>query len=138
MSSSSSSSRPQVPAWVPPPQTKAQDIEWAPLNTLDLSAVTGDDFLQVPDDVVEQAGHAFQTSGFMYAENHGLAYEDVLRQFAIGQFAFNNVAPEDKDKYKADIIKTGSFVGYKAQGHWKIDGVKDRIEVSTGGESWTW
>lgn len=127
----SPSSHLDIPPWTPPPETKEQGIEWAPLNTLDLSKVTGDDFTEVPDDVVEQAGNAFKTSGFMYAENHGLPYEDVLRQFAIGQYAFNNVAPEDKDRFKADIIKTGSFVGYKAQGHWKIDGVKDRIEVST-------
>lgn len=51
-------------------------------------------------------------------------------RFAIGQYAFNNVTPEDKEKYKAKILETGSFVGYKEAGHWKIDGVKDRIEVS--------
>lgn len=51
-----------------------------------------------------------------------------LRRFAIGQYAFNNVSPEDKQKYKAKILETGSFVGYKEAGHWKIDGVKDRIE----------
>ena len=124
-----SSSRPEIPPWIPPTETEAQDIEWAPLNTLDLSKVTGPDFTEVPDSLVAAVGDAFNTSGFMYAENHGLPYEEVLRQFAIGQYAFNNVSAQDKDDYKADIIKTGSFVGYKAQGHWKLEGVQDRIEV---------
>ena len=119
---------PEIPPWVPPKPTKQDDIEWAPLNTLDLSKVTGEDFTEVPDDLVKTVGEAFRTSGFMYAENHGWTYDQVLRQFAVGQYAFDGVAPEDKDKYKADIIKSGSFVGYKAQGHWKLDGVQDRIE----------
>ena len=119
---------PEIPPWVPPKPTKQDDIEWAPLNTLDLSKVTGDDFTEVPDDLVKTVGEAFRTSGFMYAENHGWTYDQVLRQFAVGQYAFDGVAPEDKDKYKADIIKSGSFVGYKAQGHWRLDGVPDRIE----------
>jgi isopenicillin N synthase-like dioxygenase len=118
-----------IAPWIPPTETKQKDIEWASLHTLDLSKVGGDDFTEVPDSVVEEVGRAFNESGFIYAENHGLDYEDVLRQFAIGQYAFNNVSQEDKSKYKADIIKTGSFVGYKEQGHWKIDGVKDTIEV---------
>lgn len=135
---SASSSRPQIAPWTPPKPTQAKDIEWAPLHTLDLSQVTGDDFTEVPDAVVASVGEAFRTSGFMYAENHGMAYDDVLRQFAIGQYAFNNVEPQDKDRFKADIIKTGSFVGYKAQGHWKLDGVQDRIEqLNFGSQSFS-
>lgn len=126
------SSQLDIPPWTPPETTKAEDIEWAPLHTLDLTKISGDDLTEVDDEVVAQVGKAFNESGFIYAENHGLSYDDVLRQFAIGQYAFNNVSAEDKSKYKADIIKTGSFVGYKEQGHWKIDGVKDTIEVGSG------
>lgn len=118
-----------IPRWNPPTETKEKDIEWAPLHTLDLSQITGDDLTEVPESIVEEVGKAFNESGFIYAENHGLDYEALLRQFAIGQYAFDNVSQEDKSKYKADIIKTGSFVGYKEQGHWKIDGVRDAIEV---------
>lgn len=118
-----------IPRWTPPEETKAQDIEWAPLHTLDLSEISGSDLTEVPDSVVEEVGKAFNESGFIYAVNHGLDYEDLLRQFAIGQYAFDNVSKEEKSQYKADIIKTGSFVGYKEQGHWKIDGVRDAIEV---------
>lgn len=127
-----------IPPWTPPKETKAEDIEWAPLHTLDLSQVTGDQYTEVPDAIVEEVGKAFTESGFIYAINHGLSYDEVLRQFAIGQYAFNNVSSEDKSKYKADIIKTGSFVGYKEQGHWKIDGVKDTIEqLNFGSQSYT-
>jgi hypothetical protein len=52
-------------------------------------------------------------------------------RFAIGQYAFKNISEADKAKYKAKILQTGSFVGYKEAGHWKIGEVKDRIEVST-------
>lgn len=104
------------------------DLEWAPLNTLDLSQITGDDFTEVPDSVVQEVSESFARDGFMYAVNHGMSWESVKRQFDIGQFAFNNVPESQKEKYKADMLGKGSFVGYKNQGHWKIDGIKDRIE----------
>lgn len=117
-----------LPPWVPPQPTRETDLEWAPLTTLDLSTITGDDFTSVPPSVVASVGEAFSRDGFIYAENHGLSWAQVLRQFAIGQYAFNGVSEADKAKYKADILATGSFVGYKEQGHWKLNGVKDRIE----------
>ncbi|GAK67410.1 clavaminate synthase-like protein [Moesziomyces antarcticus] len=120
--------RPELPAWTPPVPTRETDLEWAPLTTLDLSQISGDDFTSVPESVVREVGEAFSRDGFIYAENHGLSWEHVLRQFAIGQYAFNGVSEADKAKYKADILSTGSFVGYKEQGHWKLNGVKDRIE----------
>ncbi|KAN0064905.1 hypothetical protein ACQY0O_001962 [Thecaphora frezii] len=127
-----------IPAWTPPMPTQHKDIDWAPLRTLDLSKVTGDDFTEVPADVVKEVGDAFNKDGFIYAENHGLSWEQVLRQFAIGQYAFNGVSEEDKAKYKADILGTGSFVGYKEQGHWKLNGVRDRIEqLNFGSQSYT-
>ncbi len=112
------------------------DIDWAPLWTLDLSQVTGENFTEVPQKIVDEAEQAFHRDGFIYAVNHGYAWEDTLRQFAIGQYAFNNVPSSDKEKYKANILETGSFAGYKEQGHWRLDGIKDRIEqfnvASTG------
>ncbi|KIS65953.1 uncharacterized protein UMAG_06042 [Mycosarcoma maydis] len=123
-----SSTAPPLKPWVPPQPTRETDLEWAPLTTLDLSLIQGDDFTDVPESVVRSVGEAFSRDGFIYAENHGLSWEHVLRQFAIGQYAFHGVSEADKAKYKADILGTGSFVGYKEQGHWKLNGVKDRIE----------
>ncbi|CBQ71318.1 conserved hypothetical protein [Sporisorium reilianum SRZ2] len=127
-----------LPAWVPPQPTRETDLDWAPLTTLDLSQITGDDYTNVPDSVVAAVGEAFSRDGFIYAENHGLSWEHVLRQFAIGQYAFHGVSEADKARYKADILGTGSFVGYKEQGHWKLDGVKDRIEqLNFGSQSFS-
>ncbi|CDS00113.1 uncharacterized protein SPSC_03361 [Sporisorium scitamineum] len=127
-----------LPAWVPPQPTRETDLEWAPLTTLDLSQITGDDYTNVPSSIVASVGEAFSRDGFIYAENHGLSWQHVLRQFAIGQYAFHGVSEADKTKYKADILNTGSFVGYKEQGHWKLNGVKDRIEqLNFGSQSFT-
>ncbi|SNX87830.1 uncharacterized protein MEPE_06541 [Melanopsichium pennsylvanicum] len=129
---------PQLPPWVPPKPTTESDLEWAPLTTLDLNQITGSDYTQVPQSVVSAVGEAFSRDGFIYAENHGLSWDQVLRQFAIAQYAFNGVSDADKARYKADILATGSFVGYKEQGHWKLNGVKDRIEqLNFGSQSFS-
>ncbi|PWN41945.1 Clavaminate synthase-like protein [Ceraceosorus guamensis] len=119
-----------LPPWIPPKPTTATDLEWAPLNTLDLSLIKGDNFDEIPTSLVENVGQSFNRDGFMYAENHGWSHDQVLRQFAIGQAAFNIVSDEDKVKYKADMINKGSFVGFKPAGHWKSGdaAVADRIE----------
>ncbi|SPO30441.1 uncharacterized protein UTRI_06371 [Ustilago trichophora] len=132
------SAPPTLDPWIPPCPTRETDLEWAPLTTLDLSLITGDDFTNVPSSVVSEVGQAFSRDGFIYAENHGLSWSQVLRQFAIGQYAFNSVSESDKARFKADILSTGSFVGYKEQGHWKLNGVKDRIEqLNFGSQSFT-
>lgn len=127
-----------LPPWTPPTPTSETDLEWAPLTTLDLSLISGDDFTSVPSSLVESVGEAFHRDGFIYAINHGLSWSQVLRQFAIAQYAFNGISESEKAKYKADILATGSFVGYKEQGHWKLNGVKDRIEqLNFGSQSFT-
>ncbi|GAC94239.1 hypothetical protein PHSY_001810 [Pseudozyma hubeiensis SY62] len=132
------STAPALKPWVPPTPTTETDLEWAPLHTLDLSTITGEDYTTVPDSIVSSVGEAFSRDGFIYAVNHGLSWEHVLRQFAIGQYAFHGVSEADKARYKADILGTGSFVGYKEQGHWKLNGVKDRIEqLNFGSQSFS-
>ena len=134
----SSSDQIDVPAWVPPTPSSRDDLDWAPLHTLDLSLVQGEEFDQVPEHVVKEVGEAFSRDGFIYVENHGLSYEQVLRQFSIGQFAFNNVNDEEKQRCVADMLQSGSFVGYKPMGHWQLNGVKDRIEqLNFGSQSFT-
>ena len=127
-----------IPPWTPPTPSKKEDFDWAPLHTLDLSQIQGDEFDQIPNEVVEQVGNAFSQDGFIYAVNHGLPYEEVLRQFAIGQYAFDNVTDDEKKRCLADMLNAGSFVGYKPMGHWQIDGVKDRIEqLNFGSQTFT-
>lgn len=94
--------------------------------------MTEDGQTVVPEDVVRDVGEAFNTVGFIYAVDHGLSYGELLRQFAIGQYLLNGVSDEDKEKYRCKI-EEGSFVGYKTQGRWKLDGVQDRIEVRLPG-----
>ncbi len=89
-----------LPPWIPPQPTRETDLEWAPLTTLDLSTITGDDYTSVPDSVVASVGEAFSRDGFIYAENHGLTWEHVLRQFAIGQYAFNGVSEATRPSTK--------------------------------------
>lgn len=117
-----------IKPWIPPLPSRKTDFDWAPLETLDLSLITGDDMDQVPESVVEQVGNAFCTTGFMYAVNHGLSYDQVLRQFSIAQHGFDQINDSEKNRCVADMLHAGSFVGYKPMGHWKINGVKDRIE----------
>lgn len=69
-----------LPPWLPPKQTNANDLEWAPLHTLDLSRIAGEDFTEVPEDVVKDVGQAFSQVGFIYCEGHGLSYGELLRQ----------------------------------------------------------
>ncbi|WFD40107.1 uncharacterized protein MJAP1_003092 [Malassezia japonica] len=134
----SATSTVDIPPWVPPMETKNEDFDWAPLHTLDLSEIKGENFDEIPPKVVEQVGRAFSEDGFLYAINHGLPWEKVLRQFAIGQYAFDGVTDAEKKRCLADMLNAGSFVGYKPMGHWQINGVKDRIEqLNFGSQTFT-
>lgn len=93
----------------------------------DLSLIGGERFDQIPPELVERVGHAFNTDGFIYATNHGLSTEAVKRQFSIGQYAFHGVTEQRQQEFAGDIVQTGSFEGYKRPGHWKIAGVGDQI-----------
>ncbi|WFD30141.1 hypothetical protein MSPP1_001158 [Malassezia sp. CBS 17886] len=128
----------EIPPWVPPAASKEEDLDWAPLYSLDLGEISGTDFDEVPKHVVADVGDAFARDGFIYAFNHGLPYDQVLRQFAIGQYAFDNVTDAEKKRCVADMLHQGSFVGYKPMGHWQINGVKDRIEqLNFGSQTFT-
>ncbi|WFD04076.1 hypothetical protein MOBT1_002775 [Malassezia obtusa] len=122
---------PDIPVepWTPPKETTHGDeIHWAPLYTLDLSQVQGENWSEVPEQVVKDTGDALANVGFIYAENHGLDQEDILRQYALGKHSFEKIADADKEAFTADIVNSGSYCGYKQVGHWKIDDVADRIE----------
>ncbi len=118
-----------LPPWIPPAESvHVSELEWAQLYTLDLGQVSGDEYDHVPPQVVRDVGRALSEDGFMYAENHGLSEAHVLRMFALAQYAFAQIPLEQKLRFKSDPLNTGSFAGYKQEGHWKVDGVKDRVE----------
>ncbi|EIN12439.1 Clavaminate synthase-like protein [Punctularia strigosozonata HHB-11173 SS5] len=116
-----------IPRWEAPP-TSTKDFDYAGLQTLDLSTVTGDEYEQVPADVVKTIGEALSQDGFIYVTNHGLRPDEVQRQFDLAQYAFDGVSEADKAKYAAKISETGDYTGYKPRGHWKLRGVPDQIE----------
>ncbi|KAI0669597.1 Clavaminate synthase-like protein [Trametes maxima] len=125
-----------VPRWEYPP-TSDKTFDYAQLESLDLSQITGDNYENVPEQIVKTIGDAFARDGFIYAVNHGLSSEQVRRQFSIAQYAFDGVSEEDKVAYRAKIIETGDFTGYKPRGHWKLKGVRDQIEhFSLGAQSY--
>ncbi|KAI0645150.1 Clavaminate synthase-like protein [Trametes meyenii] len=125
-----------VPRWEYPP-TSDKTFDYAQLESLDLSQITGDSYENVPEQIVKTIGDAFARDGFIYAVNHGLSSEQVRRQFSIAQYAFDGVSEEDKVAYRAKILETGDFTGYKPRGHWKLKGVRDQIEhFSLGAQSY--
>ena len=44
-----------------------------------MSVITGDEYENVPEHVVKTIGDAFARDGFIYATNHGLSSEQILR-----------------------------------------------------------
>ncbi|KAI0828008.1 Clavaminate synthase-like protein [Trametes gibbosa] len=126
-----------IPRWQYPPSSD-KELDFAQLETLDLSTIAGENYELVPEDVVKTIGDAFARDGFIYATNHGLSSEQIQRQFSIAQYAFDGVPEEDKTRYAAKILEEGDFTGYKPRGHWKLKGVRDQIEhFSLGGQSYT-
>lgn len=59
--------------------TRQAAVDYAQLETLDLSQIGGDNYENVPENVVQTIGDAFARDGFIYATNHGLSAEDILR-----------------------------------------------------------
>jgi len=79
--------------------------------------------------LIETVQTALQRDGFFYVVGHGIDTEELNRQFAIGEVAFDQVPREEKEMHRAQIKEKGSFMGYKLQNYWEItQGVRDRIE----------
>lgn len=70
-----SKGKPNVPAWVAPPETKLDNIEWQRLRTLDLSLLDGSEEDQAR--CVEEFSQAVQNEGFMLIKNFGVPPEQV-------------------------------------------------------------
>ncbi|KAK0187440.1 Clavaminate synthase-like protein [Armillaria mellea] len=108
----------EVDHYVPPSVTQ-EPLDYADLPIIDLSKGPR------PEEVRE----AMQTYGFFYVVGHGLSPSENQRMFDIADILFSAVSDEEKQRYEAKIIQTGSYQGYKLRQYWHIDnGVKDQIE----------
>ncbi|KAF9270092.1 Clavaminate synthase-like protein [Marasmius fiardii PR-910] len=114
---------PDLPKWEAP-KTTEQEVEWADILTVDLSL-----YGTKKQELIDTIQTALERDGFFYVVNHGIPQETLQRQFDIGQYTFDGVSREEKEKHVAPIKEKGSFIGYKLQNYWEIkDGVRDRIE----------
>ncbi|KAK0234374.1 Clavaminate synthase-like protein [Armillaria nabsnona] len=108
----------EIEHYVPPSVTQ-EPLDYADLPIIDLSKGPR------PEEVRE----AMQSYGFFYVVGHGLSLSENQRIFDIADIPFTAVSDEEKQRYEAKIIQTGSYQGYKLRQYWHIDnGVKDQIE----------
>ncbi|KIK34611.1 hypothetical protein CY34DRAFT_812806 [Suillus luteus UH-Slu-Lm8-n1] len=118
---------PECAHYIPPPETK-EDLEFADLPIIDLSKA------HTPEGRAElypQLRDALCTHGFIYAINHGYTQAQRDRIFDIAGVPFNDVSPDEKKEYTADVEKVGYYAGYKPRQFWKVDTenqVLDQIE----------
>jgi isopenicillin N synthase-like dioxygenase len=118
---------PECAHYVPPPETK-EDLEFADLPIIDLSkAHTSEGRAEL----YPQLRDALRTHGFLYAINHGYTQTQRDRIFDIAGVPFNDVSPDEKKAYTADVEKVGYYAGYKPRQFWKVDTenqILDQIE----------
>ncbi|KAG2034748.1 hypothetical protein BDR03DRAFT_964412 [Suillus americanus] len=118
---------PECAHYFPPPETK-EDLEFADLPIIDLSKA------HTPEGRAElyaQLRDALRTHGFLYAINHGYTQAQRDRIFDIACVPFNDVSPDEKKTYAANIEGVGSYAGYKLRQFWKVDTenqIHDQIE----------
>ncbi|KAG1767149.1 hypothetical protein EDD22DRAFT_978288 [Suillus occidentalis] len=77
-----------------------------------------------------QLRDALRTHGFIYAINHGYTQAQRDRIFDIAGVPFNDVSPDEKRTYTADVEKVGYYAGYKPR-QSKVDTenqILDQIE----------
>ncbi|ORY35064.1 hypothetical protein BCR39DRAFT_516500 [Naematelia encephala] len=122
----STEGKPFVPAWVPPPATKA-DLEFANLHTIDLALLDSPDEAVV-NELVQTAKTAIKEDGFLYLVDYGISLEQLHRQFSLAQYLHSNISNEDKERLLWDP-ESGLFAGYKPRFGWKrqagkVDGIE--------------
>lgn len=71
----SSTGKPEVPKWIPPPLTKMK-LEWAELRTIELSLLDSEDPAVVAD-LVATTKAAIKEDGFLFLTNYGVSLEHV-------------------------------------------------------------
>lgn len=125
----SSTGKPHVPTWVPPPATTA-DVDFAQLRTVDLALLDSPDPREVQE-LVATAKSAIREDGFLFLVNYGVSFEQaseaktqepdlqLMRQFSLAQYMFDNISQEDKERLLWDP-KSGMFPGYKPDHGWSV------------------
>lgn len=118
--------KPEIPAWIPPPETKMH-LEWAELRTIELSLLDSEDPSIVAELVVTTKA-AIKEDGFLFLTDYGVSLEQLHRQFSLAQYLHENISQEDKERLLWDP-STGVFAGFKPRFGWKREkGNYDGIE----------
>ncbi|KAK7185079.1 gibberellin 2-oxidase [Paraphaeosphaeria sporulosa] len=113
-----------IEKWVRPEPTK-ENLEWAPLSTIDLSRFDEPGGKQ---ELAKQLYDAVTRVGFWVVTNTGIDDERVLRQFSIGNTFFKG-SLEEKKRFPCNFAE-GEYFGYRENSRWIGDtGVKENIEM---------
>ena len=107
------------------PQYTIENLEWAPLTTIDLSRFDEPGGKQ---ELARQLYDAATRVGFWTVVNSGIDDAKVLRQFSIGN-AFFKQPLEEKRFFECNFAE-GEYFGYRENSRWIGDtGVKENIEM---------
>ena len=110
--------------WSRPKQT-TEDLDWAPLATIDLSRFDEPGGKQ---ELAKQLYDAVTRVGFWIVVNTGIDDERVLRQFSIGNTFFKE--PLEEKRFFPCNFAEGEYFGYRENSRWIGDtGVKENIEM---------
>ncbi|KAI8296324.1 Aldehyde dehydrogenase [Colletotrichum sp. SAR 10_98] len=113
-----------VKPWSRPQETK-EDLDWAPLTTIDLSRFDEPGGKQ---DLAKQLYDAITRVGFWVVTGTGIDDERILRQFSIGNTFFKEPLDE-KRRFPCNFAE-GEYFGYRENERWIGDtGVKENIEM---------
>ncbi|KAH7086378.1 gibberellin 2-oxidase [Paraphoma chrysanthemicola] len=113
-----------IKPWSRPQQTK-EDLDWAPLTTIDISR------FHEPggkNELAAQLYDAITRVGFWVVTNTGIDDERVLHQFSIGNTFFKE-SLDEKRRHPCNFAE-GEYFGYRENSRWVGDtGVKENIEM---------
>ncbi|KAI8314055.1 Aldehyde dehydrogenase [Colletotrichum sp. SAR11_59] len=113
-----------VKPWSRPQETK-EDLDWAPLTTIDLSRFDEPGGKQ---DLAKQLYDAITRVGFWVVTGTGIDDERILRQFSIGNTFFKEPLNE-KRRFPCNFAE-GEYFGYRENERWIGDtGIKENIEM---------
>lgn len=116
--------KPIVKPWTRPQET-SEDLDWAPLTTIDLSRY---DEPGGKEELAKQLYDAITRVGFWVVTGSGIDDERVLRQFSIGNTFFKH-SLDEKRRFPCNFAE-GEYFGYRENERWIGDtGVKENIEM---------
>ena len=116
-----------VKPWSRPQYTK-ENLEWAPLTTIDLSRFDEPGGKQ---ELAKELYDAVTRVGFWTVINSGIDDERVLRQFSFGNTFFKQ--PLEEKRFFPCNFAQGEYFGYRENSRWIGDtGVKENIEMVCG------